>query len=428
MPDKTPARRRTVIIVVLLLLLALLALLLVRCSSCSPVPAKAPRPAEPVQAPPAVEQPAAPTAARTALPSPDDVLAPATVQAPVRVLAGATFSVQWTGPNNPEDYVTIVPKAALETAYTSYCRTNTGATLKLTAPIEPGDCEVRYVAGRARKVLGRAPITVEPAAATLEAPAEAVMGTEISVAWTGPNNAGDYVTIVAKDVPDGRHGNYSYVAKGSPIAVLVPIDPGEDELRYMTGQGDKVLARRAVRIVAAEVTLAAADEAVAGSTLSISWTGPNNHSDYITIVARTRPDGQYGNYSYVAKGSPLAVLVPIDPGEDELRYMTGQGDKVLARRALRVVAARITLAPPAEAEAGSPVLVLWTGPDYPGDYITIVEKSKPDGQYGNFVNSRQGSPAKILAPKETGEAEVRYMSGQDGKVLARHPITIVPNR
>jgi Ca-activated chloride channel family protein len=122
------------------------------------------------------------------------------------------------------------------------------------------------------------------------------------------------------------------------------------------------------------------------------------------------------------------VLVPIDPGEDELRYMTGQGDKVLARRALRVVAARITLAPPAEAEAGSPVLVLWTGPDYPGDYITIVEKSKPDGQYGNFVNSRQGSPAKILAPKETGEAEVRYMSGQDGKVLARHPITIVPNR
>jgi hypothetical protein len=516
MPDETPFRRRTIFIVVLLLLLALLALLLVRCSSCSPVPAKAPRSAETAPVAPVTTPPAAPTGARTVLPSPDDVLAPATVQAPVRVLAGATFSVQWTGPNNSEDYVTIVPKAALEREYTSYRRTNAGAKLELTAPIEPGDCEVRYVAGRARKVLGRAPITVEPAAATLEAPTAAVQGAEISVAWTGPNNAGDYVTVVARETPDGRHGNYTYTSNGSPLRVLAPIEPGECELRYMTGQGDKVLARRALRIFAAEVTLSAADEAVqgteisvawtgpnnagdyvtvvartrpdgqhgnnsevskgsplgvlvpielgeyelrymtgqgekvlarralrvfaaevtlsaadeavAGSTLSINWTGPNNHGDYLTIVARTRPDGQYGNYSNVAKGSPLAVLVPIDPGEDEVRYMTGQGDKVLARRALWVVAARITLAPPAEAEADSPVLVLWTGPDDPGDYITIVEKSKPDGQYGSYVSTRQGSPAKILAPKKTGEAEVRYMSGQGGKVLARHPIAIVSNR
>ena len=429
MPDESPSHRRTVIIVLLLLLLALLALLLLRCSHRSPEPAKTPRPAEPVQSAPAAKPPATPAAAEhAALPSPDDVLTPATLQAPARVPAGAAFSVQWTGPNNSDDFVTIVPKTALDSEYVSYRLTRTGATLELTAPMEPGDCEVRYVAGHAHQVLGRTPITVEPTAATLNAPAEAILGTEISVAWTGPNNSGDYITVVAKDIPDGRYGNFTYTSRGSPLTVLLPVEPGENELRYMTGQGGKVLARRVLRIRAPEVTLSAADEAVAGSSLEINWTGPNNRGDYITIVARTRPDGQHANYSYVSKGAPLPVLVPIEPGEDELRYMTGQGDKVLARRALRVVAARITLAPPAAAEAGSLVEVPWTGPDHPGDYLTIVEKSKPDAQYGNFVHSRQGSPAKITAPKEGGEAEVRYISGQGGKVLARQPINIVAKR
>jgi Ca-activated chloride channel family protein len=180
--------------------------------------------------------------------------------------------------------------------------------------------------------------------------------------------------------------------------------------------------------VGATATLAAAGETIAGSNISIEWTGPNNRGDYLTIVARARPDGQHGNYAYTSKGSPLAVLVPIDPGDYEVRYLAGQGDKVLARRALQVVAARITLEPPAEAEAGASVAVVWTGPNFSGDYLTIVEKPKPDGQYGNFVYSRQGSPAKILAPKEPGEAEVRYMSGQGGKVLARQPIRIVPKK
>lgn len=418
MSDSSSSRRKIVVILALLLL-ALIALLFFRCSCRAPkdqpLPASSPKLAEPAVA---VPQPA------PAPKVPDEVLTPATVQAPTSVQAGAAFSVQWTGPNNPEDYVTIVAKDAADEAYASYELTRVGAPLKLTAPMDPGECEVRYVAARSKKVLGRAPIAVVPVAATLTAPDEAALGTVVAVTWTGPNNAGDYVTVVPKDTPDGQYGNYVETSYGATLNLTMPPTAGEAELRYMSGQGRRVLGRRPINVTTPEVSLTAAAEAVAGSQLTINWTGPKNAGDYITIVPKTKPDGQYGNYTDASKGSPLTVLVPIEPGEAELRYMTGQGAKVLTRRALQVVAAQISLDAPAESVAGAPVLVTWSGPNHPGDYITIVPKGTPDGQYAGYANTSSGSPAKIVAPKNAGESEIRYMSGQGAKILSRRSISI----
>ena len=65
----------------------------------------------------------------------------------------------------------------------------------------------------------------------------------MAVTWTGPDNAGDYLTFAPKDLPDGQYGNYTNTSKGSPLTITAPITPGEIELRYMTGQGAKVLKR-----------------------------------------------------------------------------------------------------------------------------------------------------------------------------------------
>jgi Ca-activated chloride channel family protein len=117
----------------------------------------------------------------------------------------------------------------------------------------------------------------------------------------------------------------------------VPILAGSAELRYMTGQGNRVLARRPIRIAAAEVRLAAPAECAAGAAVSITWTGPNHPGDYITIVAKGTPDEQYAAYTETSAGSPLTVTAPSEAGEAEIRYVTGQGNKVLARVAIRVV-------------------------------------------------------------------------------------------
>ncbi len=77
-------------------------------------------------------------------------------------------------------------------------------------------------------------------------------------------------------------------------------------------------------------------------------------------------------------------------------------------------------------QGGTPVSITWTGPNNPGDYVTVVVKGPPDGQYGAYTHTSSGSPLTVEAPKQAGEAEIRYVAGQGDKVLARIPIRVVP--
>ncbi len=363
--------------------------------------------------------PAAPT------PTPDANVT-ATMKAPGQVIAGATFQVEWTGPDRQGDFITIVPKGAPDGSYVNYTYTRRGSPLTLTALIEPGPAEVRYVQDRPRKTLATADLQVELATVSVTAADETVAGAPVAVTWTGPANAGDYITIVPKGAPDSDYAKYTNVRAGSPtVPVIAPIETSDAEIRYVSGQGRKVLARRPLKVVTAAVTLSASEKAVSGSLVEIAWAGPNNAGDYITIVTKGTPDGKYAGYKNVATGSPLSVPAPMEAGEAEIRYVSGQGSKVLARRPLVVAAAEVSLSAPDQVVAGAAVPVVWTGPNNPGDYITIVAKSLPDGRYDRYATTTGGSPLNIPAIMTPGEAEIRYMSGQGAKVLARRPLKVV---
>lgn len=419
--DNSTRRRSVILAIFAIVIIVIILLLLTKCPK-----EETENPIEPPETP--AEQTATDAVGGTA--SPDDVekeevLTAATVTAPPRVPAGAIFSVTWTGPNNEDDFVTIVQPDAPETAYQNYAETREGATVELTAPIEPGAYEVRYVTARSHTVLGRAPIEVEAAEAMVDAPAEVILGSAFSVAWTGPDNVGDYITIVPAGAADAEFRSYVNTERGSPVTLTAPTIKGDAEVRYVSGQGRKVLARRGIQIIMAEVSLAAPDQSIAGSTIEVTWTGPNNAGDYITVVPAGTPDGQYGNYTNTSNGSPLEVLMPIMEGGAEIRYMTSDSRRVLARRAISIIAAEVTLSAPEEAAAGADVSITWTGPDHPGDYITIVVQGTPDGQYGTYTVTAQGSPLSVKMPDQPGDAEIRYMTGQGGKVLARRPIRVL---
>ena len=262
--------------------------------------------------------------------------------------------------------------------------------------------------------------------ATLQAPAHVNAGTPFKVQWTGPNNQRDYLTLVRKEVANQVYGNYRDTKDGNPVELLAPIDPGEWELRYVAGKSSTVLARVAIQVTSNEVTLRMPTEVVAGTKVQVQWTGPNNSGDYLTLVQRDKPDGQYGNYMNTTAGSPMEIIAPIEPGPVELRYMTGQGAKVLKRFSLQVVAASIEIFAPTTATVGSKVAVTWSGPNNTGDYLTLVPQNLPDGQYADYGNTSDGSTLKLTALKSVGLAEIRYMSGQGAKVLKRQAILIIP--
>ncbi|MCP5538132.1 MAG: VWA domain-containing protein [Akkermansiaceae bacterium] len=350
----------------------------------------------------------------------------ATLKADAECLAGAEVTIEWTGPNNKGDFITIVPKKIEDGNYKRYAYTQEGSPVKVVAPVDPGDCEIRYMSGRERVVLGRTDIKVNKAEVTLKAPGRCTVGNTVQIEWTGPNNKGDFITIVPKNTEDGKYLRYEYTAKGAKIGVDAPVDAGACEVRYYSGQGRKVLARIPIEVEAAKIILKADSETVAGSPVLIDWTGPDNRGDFLTIVPKNAADGTYAKYAYTRDGSPTRVVAPIDPGDCEIRYMSGQKRLVLGRVGLKVVKAEITLKAEAQAAAGSEVVVHWTGPSNPRDYITIVPKDTKEGKYGKFAYTSKGSPLRVMAPAEAGDCEIRFVSGQGGVILHRIPILITP--
>jgi len=356
--------------------------------------------------------------------APAEDLSAATVVVPPTVVAGAEFAVTWTGPNNSSDFVTIVPPGTPDRDYANFAYTRQGSPLNVTALLDAGPAEVRYVTGRSHTVLARAAIEIVPTEVSLQAVSEAIAGARIAVTWTGPSNAGDYVTIVPAGTEDGVYAQYAYTRDGNPLSIPTPPEVGAAEVRYMSGQGRRVLARRTLTLLAASVTLAAPETAVAGSAVTVEWTGPNNDRDYITIVEQGAPDGSYQDYSDTTRGPTLQIRAPMTPGPAEIRYMGGTSRAVLTRRPLTVVAATVTLSAPETAVAGSDVQIAWTGPNNNGDYITIVPKALPEGRYAGYQYTTAGSPLQVIAPMDAGPAEVRYVSGQGARTLARVDVMI----
>lgn len=416
------SRRSTLIVVLLLLVLGLVLLFWSRCRQSRQEPS-APPPLAPSTAP-ATPSPG-PSAEKRDIQvgeRPDERLGEASLTFTPTILAGANVSVQWTGPNNKDDFLSLVKPDAPSHAYTTYTMTDRGNPAILAAPVEAGRYEVRYVAGRSKTVLARAPLDVTAAAATLNAPASALIGSQIPVEWTGPNHKGDYITLVAAGAADGGSGNYTYTERGSPLEVKASVQDGPAELRYQTGQGNKVLARRPILLTLPTLSLEAPAAVVEGGDVSIVWSGPSNRGDYITVVPKSLPDGRYGNNNDVSRGSPLRVQAPMGAGPGEIRYMTGQGARVLARRDLTLLPARVTLEAVEAADAGSTIEIVWTGPNNRGDYLTIVPAGAPAAQTGKYANAEGGSPCRIALPQEKGPAEIRYISGQGRIILGQRKI------
>ena len=349
----------------------------------------------------------------------------ATLKAVSECVAGTAVAIEWTGPNNKGDFITIVPKDTKDGKYMRYAYTRSGPSVKVPAPPQHGPCEIRYMSGQGGKVIARVDLKVTEAEVTLKAPERCTVGNSVLVEWTGPNNKGDYITIVSKDAKDGKYQRYTYTAKGSPLQVLAPVEAGECEIRYMSGQKGKVFARLPITVEPAKVILKAHEQAIAGAHVLIDWTGPNNKGDYITIVPKSTKDGKHQRYAYTAKGSPLQVEAPIAPGPCEIRYMSAQGGKVFGRCDILIKAAQVTLEAEKVVVAGEKALIKWTGPNNKGDYITIVPKETPEGKHLRYAYTRSGSPAHVQAPKKAGDCEIRYISGQKSKTLHRIPIKVI---
>ena len=350
----------------------------------------------------------------------------ATVEAPAEIPAGSQFDVSWTGPGESRDYITIVEAGAPEGSYLNYERINRGNPLKLTAPDSIGQFEVRYVWHEGDITLATQAVTLVPVEGSVEAPAEIQAGSQFEVSWTGPDNNTDYITIVEAGAPEGSYQDYERTNRGSPLTLTAPDGLGQFEVRYVIGQSSRTLASQTVTLVATEATVEAPLNIPSGSQFEVTWTGPDNNRDYITIVEAGADEGSYLDYERTNRGSPMTLTAPDGLGAYEVRYVLGESGRTLTSLAVTLVDVEASISAPAEVPSGGPVEITWSGPDNDRDYIAIAEAGAPDGTYVTYQRTNRGSPLTLEAPDALGNYEVRYVLGQSGRTIASQAIILVP--
>ena len=261
--------------------------------------------------------------------------ASAELRIPAAVGVGEMLVVDWTGPANERDFISIDPVGAGDRSYGPYAYTRQ-TPVEIRAPEEAGRYEVRYHLASSYRVIGSAVLEVTAAEASVSAPASVQAGGSVEVTWSGPDNQRDFLSIDTPGASDRDYGPYAYTRDGSPVTIAVPDEPGEYVVRYHLGQSWSVIAETPLVVLANTATVSGPATVAAGAEFEVSWSGPANQSDYVTIVPKGAGNREFLSYAYTRAGSPAELEAPLDLGPHELRYVTGRSRQVLAAADIEV--------------------------------------------------------------------------------------------
>lgn len=353
----------------------------------------------------------------------------ASVAGPDTAPAADPFEVTWTGPAAKGDKIQLArPGSVPGSSFIQSFDASEGSPLTFKAPGKQGTYELRYYSGALKKLLVQRPIRVGGARPTafMEALDKIPVGSVFEVKWTGPGHKSDRLHIaVPKAKADQYHSKY-YVKRGNPLSLRAPSQPGVYEIRYFNGTDRKIMGRRVLDVVPADLALEAVDRVPAGSTFEVKWRGPGHKSDRVHIASPKNKADQYKSKAYVKKGNPLSMRAPSQPGTYELRYFNGSDRRVMFRQPLVVEAGGGELAAVRKVQAGHTFEVKWTGPGHKRDWLSIAKPKTKDGQHLSYVYVRQGNPLTLRAPSQPGTYELRYVNGSETKVMQRSTLVVEP--
>ncbi len=356
--------------------------------------------------------------------------ADASLKTPAEAPAGSKLSVGWKGPGAPSDFISIDSAGAPDSAYGPYAYPTAGNPVEIQVPSDPGDYVVRYHLASGYVVVASSPLKVTDVTATLEPTPTVGVGGELTIKWTGPNQPSDFISIDKPDSADTSYGPYAYPAQANPAMIRAPDTPGDYVVRYHMAIGYRVIGSALVKVVDESATLTGPEHAAAGSQVQIKWSGPGNQADFISIDPVGSDDQKYGPYAYAvaaAKADPVEIRAPQESGDYVVRYHMGAGYRVLGSTPLRIDAVTATLTAPKEVAAGTVFEVGWKGPDNEADFITLVKPDAAEKVYGDSNGyTRRGNPVRLEAPREIGDYELRYLTGQGYLTLGKLALKVTP--
>ncbi len=169
-------------------------------------------------------------------------------------------------------------------------------------------------------------------------------------------------------------------------------------------------------------TLSAPASAPMGSRVAIKWTGPAGKLDTVAIVEQVEGEPTTHDYAYVKDGNPLTLTMPGEPGAYTLQYRH-RDQTVIATRPIQASPAQAALKAPDVAQAGSAVVIHWTGPNASLDNIQVAVQGSDSYISYTYLGS-DSRQVELTMPEQPGNYELRYVF-RDRETIATRPIRVV---
>jgi len=169
-------------------------------------------------------------------------------------------------------------------------------------------------------------------------------------------------------------------------------------------------------------TLSAPASAPMGSRVAIKWTGPAGNLDTVAIVEQVDGKPTTHDYAYVKDGNPLTLTMPGEPGAYTLQYRH-RDQTVIATRPIQASPAQAALKAPDVAQAGSAVVIHWTGPNASLDNIQVAVQGSDSYISYTYLGS-DSRQVELTMPEQPGNYELRYVF-RDRETIATRPIRVV---
>jgi len=272
-----------------------------------------------------------------------------------------------------------------------------------------------------------------PASATLTFEQPVTIAQTVSVRWTGPGDAGDYIAISRPQQKDGEYLTYSRMLGADTLQgetrIDAPATAGRYELRYMNPRrGEAVLARMPLQVDDAPASLEAADVVVAGSRLKVIARGPYGTRHWVGFAEVGSPAGSYLDWQRLSGAvSELELTSPAKPGSYELRYVLNENERVITSRPITVIDGEATVRGPASVMAGDTYAFEANGPAGDQHWIGFAAAGSAAGDYQDYVRPSTAIPNGVLsAPVDAGAYELRYVLNENERVVASQPVTVTP--
>jgi Ca-activated chloride channel family protein len=172
------------------------------------------------------------------------------VRGPSSVMAGDTVSVDAGGPLDDRHWIGFAPSGSDAAAYVggSYARpTGNTSSLRIRAPLEAGDYELRYVLLEGEEVAASQPIKVTDVQASLSAPGGVAAGQTFRVTFSGPRNSNHWIGIIPAGGDGSEYRSWSYLPEtDNAVELNAPDEPGTWEIAYVVDS--QVVARSTLQV------------------------------------------------------------------------------------------------------------------------------------------------------------------------------------